>query len=186
MSPTVADAEILLAFEHAPVGLCVTRQRVIQRCNAAFAEMFGYRIDELDGRSIERLYPSHEEFRNIGDRGVGPMKATGRYSDERIMRHRTKGLFWCHVSGRSLDADDPFAHAVWMFEDLSARRPVAAKLTIREREIAQLLLVGRTSKAIASALALSTRTVEAHRARLMKKLGATTPGELVARLAGIS
>jgi DNA-binding CsgD family transcriptional regulator len=32
--------------------------------------------------------------------------------------------------------------------------------------------------------ALSPRTVEAHRARLMQKFGAATAGELVARLVG--
>ena len=37
---------------------------------------------------------------------------------------------------------------------------------------------------IARLLALSPRTVEAHRARLMKKLGAASHGELVARLVG--
>ena len=35
--------------------------------------------------------------------------------------------------------DDPFALAVWVFEDLSDVRPVTTNLTPREREIAQFL-----------------------------------------------
>ena len=93
-------------------------------------------------------------------------------------------LFWCHVAGRALDRADPFAHAVWMFEDISQRRPVGAALKIREREIAQHIVTGATSKQIARLLEISHRTVEAHRARLMRKLDATTTGELVARLLG--
>lgn len=178
------DDDIRLAFDYAPVGLCVTRERVIGPCNAAFAEMFGYAIEELIGHSIEILYPSHQEFENIGDRGLEPMKASGHYSDERIMRHRSNGLFWCHVSGRSIDRAHPFAHAVWMFEDLSSRRPVTAALTAREREVAQLLATGKTSKHIAKALKVSSRTVEAHRARLMRKFEANTAGALIARLVG--
>ena len=59
------------------------------------------------------------------------------------------------------------------------------RLTLREREIAQQMLTGGTSKQIARLLAISPRTVEAHRARLMKKLGAANHGELIARLAGL-
>ena len=57
-------------------------------------------------------------------------------------------------------------------------------LTLREREVAQQLATGGTSKQIARKLGISPRTVEAHRARLMKKFEATTNGELVARLVG--
>ena len=64
----------------------------------------------------------------------------------------------------------------------SARR--GAALTMREREIAQHIVTGATSKQIARLLEISHRTVEAHRARLMRKLDATTTGELVARLLG--
>jgi DNA-binding CsgD family transcriptional regulator len=71
-----------------------------------------------------------------------------------------------------------------MFEDISTRRRVAGGLTAREREIAQHLVTGRTSKQIARLLDLSPRTVEAHRGRLMRKLGAASHGELVARLVG--
>ena len=72
----------------------------------------------------------------------------------------------------------------WMFEDISRKRPLAGNLTLREREIAQHIVTGCTSKQIARLLDLSPRTVEAHRSRLMKKLGAATHGELVARLVG--
>ena len=112
------------------------------------------------------------------------MKASGSYADERIMRRRDGSLFWCHVVGRALDRSDPFARAVWMFEDISHRRPVSTPLTLREREIAQHIVTGATSKQIGRYLDISHRTVDAHRARLMRKLGASSTGELVALLLG--
>lgn len=178
------EEDLLLAFDLAPVGLCVSRNRVIQRCNQAFAAMFGHEPAALLGESFERLYPSVEEFEHIGRLGLPVMRETGRYTDDRIMRHRDGHLFWCHVSGRSLDRCDPFACAVWSFQDLSAERPVSTRLTTREREIAQLLVAGKTSKQIARCLGISHRTVEAHRARLMRKLEVSSPGEMIARLAG--
>lgn len=173
-----------LAFALAPVGLCVSRERVVDMCNEAFARMFGYEVGELEGHPLAPLYPSPQEFAHVGNLGLPVMRETGVYSDDRIMRRKDGTLFWCHVAGRALDRSDPFGCAVWMFEDISMRRPVTATLTAREREVAQQLAAGATSKQVARALAISPRTVEAHRARLMRKLGAATVGELVARLIG--
>ncbi|HRP74408.1 MAG TPA: LuxR C-terminal-related transcriptional regulator [Rhodocyclaceae bacterium] len=178
--------ELILAFELAPVGLCVLRNRIVQRCNRGFAEMFGYTERELAGISLARLYPSQKEFEHIGRIGLPVMRATGCYSDDRIMLHRDGHLFWCHVAGRSLDRTDPFACSVWMFEDISTQRPVTTQLTPREREVVRELVTGKTSKQIARQLAISHRTVEAHRARLMRKLEVSTPGEMIARLAGMN
>jgi PAS domain S-box-containing protein len=182
MEPTEELQTLQLAFNLAPVGMCVSRDRVVEICNEAFARMFGYEIAELVGQPLAPLYPSLDEFAHVGNLGLPVMRSTGVYSDERIMRRKGGALFWCHVAGRALDRDNPFACAVWMFEDISKRRPVTTMLTLREREIAQQLAAGATSKQIARTLGISPRTVEAHRSRLMKKFQAATHGELVARL----
>ena len=184
-SPTRAADEVDLAFHLAPVGLCVSRDRIIQRCNAAFGAMFGDEPAKLEGLSLECLYPSRAEFEHIGAQGLPVMQRTGHYSDERIMRHRSGRLFWCHVAGRSLRRDQPFAHAVWMFEDISARRPVVVALTVREREIVRQLAAGLSTKEIARALGVSPRTIDGHRARIMKKVGARSASEMISRLVGL-
>ncbi|MBO9512762.1 MAG: PAS and helix-turn-helix domain-containing protein [Variovorax sp.] len=166
----------------APIGLLVARNRVIQSYNQAFCDMFGYDAQSLRGTSLEHLYPSIDEFEHIGERALLAMREHGLYSDERIMRTSRGGLFWCHVTGRTLRRDDPFALAVWAFQDLSAVRRVTTQLTTREREIAQFLVCGMSSKQIAQKLSIGHRTVEAHRGRLMRKFGVATTGELIVRL----
>ena len=52
-------------------------------------------------------------------------------------------------------------------------------LTQREREIMALIAAGKSSKLIAHEIGISTRTVEAHRARLMMKLSAKNTADLV-------
>ncbi|MEN3363057.1 MAG: hypothetical protein V7606_331 [Burkholderiales bacterium] len=173
-------------FLQAPVGMCVSRHRIIHACNEALARMFGFDADELIGQSFQALYPTIDEFERTGARIVPIMNAKGHYSDERIMKRASQELFWCHVSGRGLIQSDPHAAGIWTFEDLSAKRPVTAELTPREREIAALLVEGKTSKSIARQIGLSPRTVEMHRAKLMRKFSAATSGELVHRLVGIS
>jgi PAS domain S-box-containing protein len=172
----------LVAFEHAPIGIVMTESRVIRACNPAFAAMFGYERDELIDRSFAILYPSVEEFVRIRDVGVEPLKKNNRYSDERIMARKDGTLFWCRVRGHSLTRDDdPLRRAVWSFADLSETRQVL-KLTTRERQIVMHLGEGRTSKEIARMLDISPRTVEAYRARLLKKCSAANVAELLSHL----
>ena len=59
-----------------------------------------------------------------------------------------------------------------------------ADLTPREREIAALLIEGLTSKHIGKRLAISPRTVDVYRARLMKKYDTATTSLLVQKLLG--
>ena len=173
-----------LAFTHAPVGLVVTENRVIRDCNLAFAAMFAYPRDELRDCTFAILYPSQEEFVNIRNRGVRDLQERGQYWDERVMMRQGGELFWCRVRGHTFTPDDPLARAVWSFADLSDTRPYQP-LTRREREVFSLLGEGKTSKEIARALELSYRTVEVHRARLLKKFGVSNTAGLFQSLGDI-
>jgi len=174
-----------LAYEAAPIGIVLTEKRIIRACNPAFAAMFGFDREALIDQSFAILYPSFEEFVRIRDVGVQALRQTGRYSDERIMARADGTLFWCRVRGTTLTEEgDPLAKAVWSFADLSYARPVT-QLSTRERQIIMHLGEGRTSKEIARLLSISPRTVEAHRANLLKKYAAGNVAELLAHLGGV-
>ncbi len=177
-----------LAFQLAPVGLVLSRDRHMVDCNERVCEMFGAMPDQLIGQSFRILYPSADEYERIGARMVPILNAHGVYADNRLMR-RVGGAhagetFWCHVTGRAIDRNAPHAAGIWAFEDLSAQRPVTAALTPREREVAAQLMRGLTSKEIGRVLGISPRTVEIHRARLMRKYRANTSTDLVHKLMG--
>jgi DNA-binding NarL/FixJ family response regulator len=57
--------------------------------------------------------------------------------------------------------------------------PERSRITDREREIVQLLAEGKSSKEIGTILGISVRTVETHRAAIMKKLGLKSFSELI-------
>ena len=177
------------AFDLAPVGLVLSRQRLMIDCNRELLAMFRAEREQLIGRSFEILYPTADEFERTGLRIAAQLDAAGRYADERVMRRlagdgsaRDGELFWCHVSGRALDPAQPHAAGIWAFEDLSSKRALKFELTPREREIAALLIEGLTSKGVGRRLDISPRTVDVYRARLMRKTGAATTPELVKRL----
>ena len=61
----------------------------------------------------------------------------------------------------------------------SGESPKLPKLTPREREVIQLLAEGKSSKEVASALNLSTKTAETHRSNIMRKLDIHSIRDLV-------
>ncbi|WP_425260452.1 LuxR C-terminal-related transcriptional regulator [Rubrivivax sp. RP6-9] len=184
------DLDYRTAFDLAPIGLVLSRQRLVIDCNQELLKMFSATREQLIGRSFEVLYPTPAEFQRTGERIVASLDRHGRYADERVMKRLGPGagtdkggeLFWCHVSGRALDPAQPHAAGIWAFEDLSSRRVLKLEFTAREREIAALLIDGLTSKLIGKRLAISPRTVDVYRARLMRKTGAATTPELVNKL----
>ena len=173
-----------IAFDHAPIGLAQLEQRIIQRCNLQFAETFGDAPEAFVGIEIAELYPSREDYDRIGTRLQQDDVQAGRYDDERIMRRRSGDLFWCRVRGRSLTPEQPFRAGIWSFADISDDRPVVT-LTPRERDVAFLTCHGLSAKEIGAKLSLSYRTIETHRANLLKKFSARKLPELVAKLTGM-
>ncbi len=180
--PTPATLDYRTAFEQAPIGLVLSRQRLIVDCNDLVLVMFRARREQLVGQSFAVMYPTIDEFERTGQRIVASLDRSGHYADDRVMKRSDGELFWCHVSGRALDPAQAHSAGIWAFEDLSSRRVLKVEFTAREREIAALLVEGLTSKLIGKRLAISPRTVDVYRARLMRKVGASTTPELVNKL----
>jgi PAS domain S-box-containing protein len=176
------DINYRLAFEMAPVGLALSRNRAMVDCNRHLCDMFGASRELLVGQSFQVLYPSAIEFERTGLRIAPILNRNGTYADDRIMKRSSGETFWCHVTGRALNPAAPHESGIWTFEDLSSSRAVRAELTAREREVAAYLMDGLTSKEIGKALTISHRTVEIYRARLMRKYQASNAGDLVHKL----
>lgn len=176
------DIDYRLAFELAPIGLVLSRNRQMVDCNQHLCEMFGASRELLVGQSFKVLYPSDIEFERTGSRITPILNRSGIYADDRIMKRANGENFWCHVTGHAFNQMAPHESGIWTFKDLSSSRPVKAELTAREREVAAHLIGGLTSKEIGKVLAISHRTVEIYRARLMRKFKASNTGDLVHKL----
>ena len=77
---------------------------------------------------------------------------------------------------KALAADRDLQRVAASRETIEAR---LATLTQREREVMDLVVAGKLNKQIADDLNISMKTVEAHRARVMEKMGVRTLAELV-------
>lgn len=66
-----------------------------------------------------------------------------------------------------------------LLEAQSGQHSMADRLTSREREILQLVAEGHPNQSIAEKLVLSVKTVEAHKAHIMAKLGVQRTADLI-------
>ena len=64
-------------------------------------------------------------------------------------------------------------------QQAASREALLAKLTGRESQVLERIVAGRLNKQIADDLGISIKTVEAHRANIMEKLGANTVADLL-------
>ena len=81
------------------------------------------------------------------------------------------------IAGDRYFSPDVMKHLVDI--DASDENPIYEKLSSREREVMKLLCEGNTNKFVAETLKLSTRTIDSHRANIMRKLGIDSNAELV-------
>jgi DNA-binding CsgD family transcriptional regulator len=170
-----------LAFEHSPVGMVLSRHRIID-CNARLCRCSGPRAKCWWGSRFGAV-PERRQVQRIGS--AWSRFTPAAYADNRMMNGSTGDArrdLLVPCQRQALNRAAPHEAGIWTFEDLGSRRSVKAELTPREREVAAQVMQGRTSKEIGKALAISHRTVEIHRARLMRKYAASTTAELVQKL----
>ena len=104
-----------------------------------------------------------------------------------MCRSRSRDEGRCHrLPGKAVQARTPCSTAStgrWQSREVDdATRQILdrqATLTDRERQVLDLLILGRANKVIAYELSISPRTVEIHRARVMDKMAARNLAELV-------
>jgi two-component system response regulator NreC len=77
-----------------------------------------------------------------------------------------------HLCSRSM------AHVVHVYLDEPKASPAPIGITAREREVLAMIANGQSNKHMARTLDLSIKTVEKHRANLMRKLGLTNLAEV--------
>ncbi|OIS90379.1 LuxR family transcriptional regulator [Brucella cytisi] len=176
------DYLCLTGFIEAPIGIMVLSHRRILRVNREIEQLFGRSRIELEGQSIRLLYPSNVDYEKTGERWERWLESGPRYEDERFMQHSSGEIIWMRARGRTMTPQEPFKLMVWTFEKLEEGRNSASLLTPKERVVARHLANGMTSKQIGQLIGISPRTVEVHRASIMRKMNVRNTAELVAHM----
>jgi diguanylate cyclase (GGDEF)-like protein/PAS domain S-box-containing protein len=131
---TQLEYEALLA--NASIGIAFTRERRFFLCNPKFAEMFGYRPEELIGQPGETIYASEASYQALARIAV-PVLSSGRQLDlEWEMRRRDGTPFLCRMIAKAIDPANTQQGTVWIVEDITERKRHADEVArlLREQE----------------------------------------------------
>ncbi|MET3717357.1 LuxR C-terminal-related transcriptional regulator [Pseudomonas sp. PvP001] len=178
------DSEYLL--HHLPVAVIIARHRVILNCNALALTLFRASDVQLVGASFAMLYPQQKDFETAAEHFAPLLSRHADFHDDRLMRRLDGTHFWVTVRGYGFNRSNPYELAAWVFTeaDSPGREGLRGKvsLTAREREVAALLVDGLTSKEAAKSLGISPRTVDIHRASLLRKYAVNSTPELIRQI----
>jgi diguanylate cyclase (GGDEF)-like protein/PAS domain S-box-containing protein len=124
-------AEQNLIFDNVHVGILMTRNRRIIKCNRRQAEMFGYAgPEEIEGELTEIFYCSLEQFMDVGESQYGMMAIAGFAQGELEMRRKDGKRIWIMLTGRPLDPSAVLEGSIWVYADITERMRTEAELRI--------------------------------------------------------
>ncbi len=123
------EREMEAIMRNAPVGIGFTKDRLIVRYNARWAEMFGFVGDEAVGQPARITFLSDEHYDELG-RVAAPLLSAGKpFQTEHFMRRKDGTPFWVSMIGYVQDPDNPPAGTIWIFEDRAAAHQAQQELS---------------------------------------------------------
>ncbi|OZA88876.1 MAG: DNA-binding response regulator [Burkholderiales bacterium 34-67-9] len=144
-------------------------------CLVADIRMGGMTGMELQDRLLERHYPLPIVF--ITGHGDVPMavQTMKKGALDFIQKPFNEQQLMALVDRMLETARTAFAD----HQQAASREALMARLTGRESQVLERIVAGRLNKQIADDLNISIKTVEAHRANIMEKLGANKVADLL-------
>ncbi|MGE3571724.1 MAG: EAL domain-containing protein [Burkholderiales bacterium] len=170
---TQLEYEAVLA--NAWIGIAFTRDRKFFLCNPRFAEMLGWKPEELIGQPGEVVYPSRESYEALGRIAV-PVLSAGKQLDlDWEVRRKDGSTFLARIIAKAISESDPRRGTVWIVDDVTdARR--------HGEQVARLL---REQEAIFETASIGIVFVRDHRVarcnRRFEQMHGYAPNELIGR-----
>jgi len=109
-------------LENALVGIAHLKDRKILTVNKKFEELFDYERETIEGKRIESLYPSEDDYQALNDAAYKLMADGDTYHGEWQMKQRDGNLFWCDVSAKAISENIDEDGTIWLFEDVTQRK----------------------------------------------------------------
>ena len=114
----------LQAFQdNAAVGIVLlSEQRLVQRCNREFANMFGYPQEQLLGKSVRLFHVSEASYEDFGRTAYEIINRGRHWEIEWPFQRQDGSIIWCLMRGNALDANDLSKGIIWVMQDINDRK----------------------------------------------------------------
>jgi diguanylate cyclase (GGDEF)-like protein/PAS domain S-box-containing protein len=122
------SSELDTILENAMVGIAFIRGESILRVNHKFEELFGYRRDQIEGKSISQIYPSYENFLQMDQQASNVLEEGENYEGEVQLVRSNDEKFWCSLSSKAINPSDLSEGSIWLYEDVTLQRENDEKL----------------------------------------------------------
>jgi diguanylate cyclase (GGDEF)-like protein/PAS domain S-box-containing protein len=132
-------------LDSAVLGIAVVENGFNLRCNTKMEELFGYGPGEIDGLSVQLLYPDMEGWEQARAETSRNFHS-GRVSmAEHQLVRKDGSTFWARLSGRPFDLSQATGRSVWLVDDVTARRESAEAIR-RARDELEVRVLERTAE----------------------------------------
>lgn len=150
-------------LDSAVLGIAVVENGFNLRCNTKMEELFGYSPGEINGLSVQSLYPDKTTWEQARTETARDFRA-GRISMSEFQLVRKDGSrFWARLSGRPFDLAQATGRSVWVVDDVTARRE-AAEAVRRTRDELEVRVLERTAELAGANALLQGEIVERRQA----------------------
>jgi PAS domain S-box-containing protein len=171
------------------MALLDSRRRILD-VNGAYLQLLGYKRDEVAGRPFYQFLEGGPAFTEAGWQAA---LAAGRWEGEAVLVHADGARIaaqWAGsaemVTGRHLALVVALSTSRWGSHPRRAitPEPEHVPLSRREREVVTLIALGSSGREIADELQIAHDTVRTHARNAMRKTGARSRAQLVAKALG--
>ncbi len=125
------------------VGISYVMDRRQSWGNQVLADMFGYKLEEMNSLSVREFYPDDESFDSMGHDAYCVLSEGNKFTRELEMRHRDGHCFWARLTGKAVDPSHLESGSIWVIEDIEERKRVEHEL-VSARETAEAANIAKS------------------------------------------
>ncbi|NPE28117.1 PAS domain S-box protein [Methanococcoides sp. SA1] len=116
------ERHIQSIFQATPTGIGITWARKLIDVNEKLCKMFGYSREELTDHNTEMLYPSHEEYKRVGNelKVLIDNKKPGVIESQWV--HKNGNLRDIYMTFALIDVEDPSTGMTFTVQDITEKK----------------------------------------------------------------
>ncbi|MEI6667687.1 MAG: PAS domain S-box protein [Acidobacteriota bacterium] len=105
-----------------PLAICLVVDRQIVWVNPAIKALAGYSVTEMIGMDTAELFPTPEAYQETGRVAYASLATGETFSVEMLLKRKSGETRWAELTGRYVDVANPENGAIWVVQDVTARK----------------------------------------------------------------